>query len=72
MKICPACSETFESHSRFCPIDGSILDQAKSRETYGYSPTLISDLPLVLRLALPAHSKFPPIARLNPCKVSLL
>jgi len=38
MKICPACSETFESHSRFCPIDGSILDQAKSRETYGYSP----------------------------------
>ena len=45
MKICPACSETFESYFRFCPIDGSILDQAKSRETYGYSPTLISDLP---------------------------
>src|SRR6266404_9697461 len=51
MKICPACSEQVESHFRFCPIDGSILEQAESRESHGYSPTLISDQPLVLRLS---------------------
>src|ERR1043166_8630296 len=51
MKICPACSETFESHFGFCPIDGSILNQAESHKSHGYSPTLISDQPLALRLS---------------------
>jgi len=51
MKTCPACSEQFENHFGFCPIDGSALGQAKSHERYGYSPTLISDQPLVLRLS---------------------
>jgi len=51
MRICPACFEQFENHFGFCPIDGSALDQAKSHGSYGYSPTLISDRPLVLRLS---------------------
>src|SRR6266567_4768407 len=50
MKKCKACSESFEDHFRFCPIDGSVLAETHKHADYDYRPTLISDRPLALRL----------------------
>ena len=50
MKICRACSEEFEDHFSFCPIDGSVLTKVKSRATGEYHLTLISDDVLFSRL----------------------
>ena len=50
MKVCRACSEQFESHFSFCPIDGNVLAEFKSQTRQEYHPTLISDDVLVHRL----------------------
>jgi TonB family protein len=52
MKVCTACSEQFESHFSFCPIDGSVLTKVESRASYEYHPTLISDDVLFSRLLI--------------------
>jgi TonB family protein len=50
MKRCDACGEEIESKFSYCPIDGHLLAENKSTNSYEYSLTLISERSLAQRL----------------------
>jgi TonB family protein len=51
MKRCGACGAEFQHQFNFCPVDGEALFRHEAGIAFEYQPTIISDGPLVQRLA---------------------